>query len=318
MISFDATCTPKINVMSNTTVKSQSETPTLSGKQKVFAWSILILLAIVWGSSFILMKKGLLVYPPMQVAALRVGFAFVFLVVLAAARFKKVPKDKWKALFISGIAGVFIPAFLFPLAQTKVDSAITGVLNALTPMSALILGVIIFRQKTAIAKVIGILVGFVGITVLIFTGADGGVNFNAYALFAIGATVCYGFNLNYIKNYLNDMRSLDVSVFSISLVGPIAVVYLFTTDFVTIYTQKEGSLLALAYIAILGIVGTALALILFNKLLQMTTPIFASSVTYLIPLVAIIWGVLDNEQLLPSHYIGMTITILGVWLVNRK
>ncbi|EAY27659.1 DMT family transporter [Microscilla marina] len=304
--------------MSNTTLKPKDEAPLLLGRQKMLAWAILILLAIVWGSSFILMKKGLLVYPPLQVAALRVGFAFIFLVGLAVVRFRKVPKNKWKALFVSGLVGVFIPAFLFPLAQTHVDSAITGVLNALTPMSALVLGVVIFRQKTVRTKVIGILIGFVGIICLIFTNANGGVSFNAYALFAIAATVCYGFNLNYIKHYLHDMKSLDISVFSISLVGPFALVYLFASDFTTIYTHKEGSVLALVYIAILGIAGTAIALVLFNRLLQMTNPIFASSVTYLIPLVAIILGVLDKEEILPSHYIGMTITILGVWLVNRK
>ncbi|WP_299454733.1 DMT family transporter [uncultured Microscilla sp.] len=304
--------------MSNTTLKPKDEAPLLLGRQKMLAWSILILLAIVWGSSFILMKKGLLVYPPLQVAALRVGFAFIFLVGLAVVRFRKVPKNKWKALFVSGLVGVFIPAFLFPLAQTHVDSAITGVLNALTPMSALVLGVVIFRQKTVRTKVVGILIGFVGIICLIFTNANGGASFNAYALFAIAATVCYGFNLNYIKHYLHDMKSLDISVFSISLVGPFALVYLFASDFATIYAHKEGSVLALVYIAILGIAGTAIALVLFNRLLQMTNPIFASSVTYLIPLVAIILGVLDKEEILPSHYIGMTITILGVWLVNRK
>ncbi|OJJ18903.1 permease [marine bacterium AO1-C] len=290
----------------------------LTKRQRALAWVILIALAFVWGSSFILIKKGLVVYQPVQVGALRVISAFVFLVGLVLVRIRKVPRAKWGTLFVSGVAGVLIPAFLFPLAQTRVDSAITGVLNALTPLSALIIGVAVFRQKTTWGKVIGIVVGFIGISILIFTGADGQVNFNAYALFAVGATVCYGFNVNYIKRYLNDLKSIDVSTFSVAFMGPFALVYLFTTDFTTVYAEKEGSGMALIYVAILGIAGTALALIFFNKLLQMTNPIFASSVTYLIPIVAIIWGVLDGEQLVTSHYIGMAVTILGVWLVNRK
>ena len=304
--------------MPDTIEKPVDNALNLTKRQKILAWVILIALAIVWGSSFILIKKGLVVYKPLQVGALRVISAFVFLVGLVLIRIKKVPRAKWGTLFISGVAGVLVPAFLFPLAQTRVDSAITGVLNALTPLSALIMGVLIFRQKTTLSKVIGILVGFVGISILIFTGADGQLNFNAYALFAVGATVCYGFNVNYIKHYLNDLKSIDVSTFSVAFMGPFALMYLFTTDFATVYTEKEGSTMALIYVGILGIAGTALALIFFNKLLQMTNPIFASSVTYLIPIVAIIWGVLDGEKLVAGHYVGMAITIFGVWLVNRK
>lgn len=304
--------------MPDTIEKPVDNALNLTKRQKILAWVILIALAIVWGSSFILIKKGLVVYNPLQVGALRVISAFVFLVGLVLIRIKKVPRAKWGTLFISGVAGVLVPAFLFPLAQTRVDSAITGVLNALTPLSALIMGVLIFRQKTTLSKVVGILVGFVGISILIFTGADGQLNFNAYALFAVGATVCYGFNVNYIKHYLNDLKSIDVSTFSVAFMGPFALMYLFTTDFATVYTEKEGSTMALIYVGILGIAGTALALIFFNKLLQMTNPIFASSVTYLIPIVAIIWGVLDGEKLVTGHYVGMAITIFGVWLVNRR
>jgi len=312
--------------MPDTVVKPAGDISTLTKRQKVLAWVILIALALVWGSSFFLIKKGLAVYSPVQVGALRVISAFVFLVGLVLVRLKKVPRAKWGTLFISGLAGVLIPAFLFPLAQTRVDSAITGVLNALTPLSAMIMGVAIFKQKTTWGKVFGMLVGFVGVAILIFTGADGQLNFNAYALFAVGATVCYGFNVNYIKHYLNDLKSIDVSTFSVAFMGPFALIYLFTTDFDAnlardyslTFVEKKNDVLALVYIAILGIAGTALALIFFNKLLQMTNPIFASSVTYLIPVVAITLGVLDGEQLVTGHYIGMIITIFGVWLVNRR
>jgi len=312
--------------MPDTVVKPAGDISTLSKRQRALAWVILIALALVWGSSFFLIKKGLAVYPPVQVGALRVISAFFFLVGLVLVRLKKVPRAKWGTLFISGVAGVLIPAFLFPLAQTRVDSAITGVLNALTPLSAMIMGVAIFRQKTTWGKVFGMLVGFVGVAILIFTGADGQLNFNAYALFAVGATVCYGFNVNYIKHYLNDLKSIDVSTFSVAFMGPFALIYLFTTDFDAhlahdyslTFVEKKSDVLALVYIAILGIAGTALALIFFNKLLQMTNPIFASSVTYLIPVVAITLGVLDGEQLVTGHYIGMVITIVGVWLVNRR
>lgn len=305
------TATAKVNTGTN-------DDFSLTKKQKTLAWGILLTLSLIWGSSFILIKKGLAVYSPAQVGALRVISGFVFLLGLVIYRFRKIPRAKWGTLFISGMAGIFVPAFLFPLAQTHVDSAITGVLNALTPMSALIIGTLAFHQKTSLGKVIGVVVGFIGITILIFTGSDGNFSFNAYALYVVAATVCYGFNLNYIKRYLSDLKSIDASIFAIAFVGPLAIVYLFSTDFTTVYSQKEGSLFALAMIGILGVFGTALSLILFNKLLQMTNPIFTSSVTYLIPIIAIIWGVADGEKLLPSHYIGILITIAGVWLVNRK
>lgn len=282
------------------------------------AWLLLLTLAIIWGSSFILIKKGLDVFSPGQVGSLRLVFAFLFLIAFAVPNIRSVPKEKWKYIILVGVISIMIPAFLFAIAQTKLTSSITGILNALTPLFTLIIGVVIFKFKMKFLQLIGLLLGFVGSISLSFIDSEGGFGqMNYFVLFIVVATICYGAGSNIVKARLSDVNSTVLASLSLLVIGPFTVVYLFSTDFIGRVISIEGSWEALGYIAILGIIGTGLALALINRLIQITTPVFASSVTYLIPIVAVMWGLLDNEKLYLMHYAGMVLIIAGVYIVNK-
>lgn len=286
----------------------------------VAAWSILIVLALIWGTSFILIKRGLEVYAPGEVGALRILAACLFLVPISIPRIRKLSARQLKLLLLIGMVGTFIPAFLFALGQTRLDSGITGVLNGLTPIFTLAIGAVFFSQKFTTAYYLGIALAFIGTVVLLTAGSGGEVSeFNFYALFIVLATACYGTNLNVIKYYLADLTPLVITSVSILLVGPMAGLYLaFDADFANKVASGPEAVRALGYVALLGVMSTSLALILFNKLVQMTTPIFSSTVTYLIPIVALTWGLLDGEQLILGQIIGIVAILLGVFINNRK
>jgi drug/metabolite transporter (DMT)-like permease len=283
------------------------------------SWLILILLALTWGSSFILIKKGLLVFDAGEVGAIRIVAAGLVLLPIAISRLSRVSANFYRLLFISGLLGNFIPAFLFAFAQTRLESGITGILNALTPLFALLVGIFLFDLKYKWKDGIGLLFGFGGCIILILTGERGNLgSANYYAILVVLATVCYGTNINLIKKFFVDLRSLEITAMSLVFVAPIALVYLiFFTEFSFKIQNSEGAYLAFSYILILGVMGTAVALIFFNMLVKLTTPVFASTVTYLIPVVAVIWGILDGESLFPGHYLGMALIIGGVYLANR-
>ncbi|MBK6265783.1 DMT family transporter [Marivirga sp. S37H4] len=283
-------------------------------------WGLLITLALIWGSSFILIKKGLQVFSAGEVGAIRIVSAAVVLLPLALPKLKTLNKRQWKWLFISGMLGSFGPAFLFAFAQTRLESGVTGVLNALTPIFALLVGVMFFSGKLTKRDGIGITLGFTGTILLIVAGSGGDLgNFNYYAIFVILATLCYGFNLNIVKFQFSILTPKIITSISIFLISPIAVYYLFgMSDFVLKMQTEPGAGLGLFYISILGVVGTAIALIMFNRLVQLTSPVFTSFVTYLIPIVAVVWGLLDGEVLFTGHYIGIVFIIIGVAFANRR
>lgn len=287
---------------------------------KVLAWTILIILALVWGTSFILIKKGLVVYSAGEVGALRILSACIFLLPLSLPKLRKLSARHLKLLFGMGLLGSFIPAFLFAIGQTRLDSGITGVLNGLVPIFVLLVGALFFKQKFEKAKYLGIFLAFVGTAILLTAGSGGGLSgFNYYAIFIVIATMCYGINLNFIKQYLADLNAVVITSVSLLLVGPLAAVYLFVgTDFTEKLAVAPGALEALGYISLLGVMSTSIALILFNRLVQITTPIFTSMVTYLIPIVAIAWGIFDGETLVTGQLIGMGAILVGVFITNRK
>lgn len=289
--------------------------------QKVLAWTILIILALVWGTSFILIKRGLEVYSAGEVGALRILAACIFLLPLSLPKLSKLSPRNLKMLLGIGMLGSFIPAFLFAVGQTQLDSGVTGVMNGLTPIFVLIMGATIFKQKFERAKYIGVALAFIGTAILLTAGSsEGGFSgFNYYAIFIVIATMCYGVNLNIIKYYFSDLSAVVITSVSILLVGPFAAVYLLVgTDFTNKVTSTPGALEALGYISLLGVMSTGIALILFNRLVQITTPIFTSMVTYLIPIVALTWGILDGETLATGQIGGIAAILLGVFITNRK
>lgn len=288
--------------------------------QKVLAWSLLLALSLIWGSSFILIKYGLDVYSAGEVGALRILVACIFLLPLSLPKLGKLSAYHKKLLFGIGLLGSFIPAFLFAIGQTQLDSGITGALNGLTPIFVLIMGVVFYKQKATSAKLIGLAMAFIGTAILLLAGSGGDVsNLNYYALFIVMATMCYGANLNVIKYHLADLNPVVITSVSILFVGPLAAIYLFGfTDFTTTLTTHKDGMEALGYISLLGVMGTAIALILFNKLVQLTTPIFTSTVTYFIPIVAIVWGLVDGETLVLGQILGVLAIFAGVFITNRK
>jgi drug/metabolite transporter (DMT)-like permease len=277
-------------------------------------------MALIWGSSFILIKRGLLVFSPGELGALRITMAFLSLMPVALKHLRTIDRSKLPVLFVLGFAGSLLPSFLFAIAETQLDSSLTGVLNALTPIFVILISLIFFHQKIKFLNALGILVGFSG-TIFMLLGGSGFdlSNFNYYAFYVVAATVFYGINVNLIKEYLPDLKALQITAVSLFLTSPFCVGYLFFfTDFIDKIGVADGFWLAFFYVSLLGVFGTAIALVLFNKLIQISTMIFASSVTYLIPIVAIGWGLVDNEVLNVYQYIGISIVLGGVYLANKK
>lgn len=287
-------------------------------KSPLLAWVLLIVLAFIWGSSFILIKKGLIGLAPQEVGSLRIVAASLFLLPFALKRLKTVERSKLPFYTSVGLLGSLVPSFLFAIAQTRLPSAITGVLNGLVPIFTILIAVFILKQKQAKAVYGGVVIGFIGMAILITAGQGnsfGGIN--SYALLVVLATVCYASNLNLIKQKLNSVPAVTVTSISLLLVGPLAFVYLFGfTDFWYKLMNVEGTGIATFYISLLGIVGTAIALIIFNKILQMKDALFASSVTYIIPAFAVMWGVIDGEKIYLWHYLGMAAIGIGVYIAN--
>lgn len=281
-------------------------------------WAKLFLLALIWGSSFWLIKMGLLTFTPTEVAAVRLAAAAAFLAPFAIVRMHRVKRHQWPVILSVGLTGSLLPAFLFALAQTQIDSGVTGALNALTPLFTLIIGAIIFRQWVTGRTIFGLLIGFAGTLMLVLLNATGQLSLNGYALFIVLATICYGANLNLIKTYLPDQSPLTITGVSLLMVLPVALVYLIGPGEVTSKLTSTAAWGSLAAIIVLGVVGTALALILFNHLVQIATTVFASSVTYLIPIVAMTLGALSGERIGVYQLGGMGLILIGVWLANRK
>lgn len=282
-------------------------------------WLKLMLLALVWGSSFLLIKKGLLTYTPTEVAAIRLAAAAAVLAPFALMRLNRIQGRQWFVLLSVGMTGSLLPAFLYAFAQTRLDSGITGALTGLTPLFTLIVGAVLFSQWVSRRTIIGLAIGFAGTLVLVTVQGNGSFELNLYALFIVLATICYALNLNFIKHYLPNLSPITITGVSLLMVLPVALLYLLGPGDVGAKLASGGqawwSLLA---ILTLGMVGTAAALILFNHLVQIASAIFASSVTYLIPIVALVLGVLDGERISIYQVAGMALILFGVWTANRQ
>jgi len=281
---------------------------------------LLIALALIWGSSFILMKNALKVYSASQVATMRMFFSFLFLLPLTIRNFHKVPVKFLLLITLVGLLGNGLPAILFANAQTKLSSSTAGVLNSLTPLFTLIIGVAFFKQYFSSAKITGIVIGLIGAIVLIVFKANGSIETNyQYGSYIFLATLCYAWSVNLIKNYLHELPAIAISAMALLFIGPAYGYYLFAhTDFIYTTMHDAGAGQALGFILLLALFGTAIALVLFNKLVQITTPIYAASVTYLIPIVALLWGFIDGEPISYIQLIGLVGILLGVYLANKN
>ncbi len=287
-------------------------------ENKKLRWIYLIILSLIWGSSFILMKKALIGLTPIQVGALRILITAIFLLLIGFNRLLKIEKRHWKYLALNAMLGSFFPVFLFSFALQKIDSSIASILNALTPLNTLIFGAMVFGFSFKRRQFIGVLIGFVGTAILILEGAKIHQEQEyLYMGFVIIASVGYAFNVNLIKKYLHDIDALSITVGVFAfLIVPILMVLWLSGFFQTIEIN-EVTASSLVYVSILAVVGTGIATIMFNRLIQLSTPVFSSSVTYLIPVVAITWGILDGEKISFLQFFSGFVILAGVYLANK-
>jgi drug/metabolite transporter (DMT)-like permease len=281
-------------------------------------WAILVTLVLVWGSSFILMKRGLEHYTHQQLALLRISITFLFLLPFAIKSIYKVNAKKLGLMAIVGIIGNGIPAFLFAKAQTGIDSSLAGILNSVTPLFALIIGVVFFKSKAKWYNVLGVFLGLAGTVGLMSVSGGKSLEFNfGYGIYIVIATLLYAINLNVVKSFLKDTDAVTITSYAFLTIGIPALIYLLSmTDFVTVIRTRPDALEGLGYIAILGIFGSAIAVILYNKLIKTSGVLFAASVTYMMPIVAVFWGIADGENFELIYVLWITVILLGVFLVN--
>jgi len=281
-------------------------------------WYYLAILALIWGSSFILIKKGLIGLNPFQLGSLRIIFCALFLLTIGFRTLKNIPKARWKYIVLTSLFGTFLPVYLFSVAQTEIHSSVSAILNSLTPLNTLVIGAVVFGVSFERRQLIGILTGLFGCGLLIYNGAVSNPSQNYYyTLLVVLACICYATNVNLIKKYLHDISPLSISTgnFAVMII-PAFIVLSFSGFFdIAALPQTQHSMI---FIAILGIVGTGIANLIFFRLIQMASPIFASSVTYLIPVVAFGWGLADNESLSPVQALGALIILIGVYFSARK
>lgn len=243
------------------------------------------------------------------------GLAWIVTLPFLLPRFREIKKKEWLILLSVGLFGNGIPAFLFAYAQTRLDSSLAGMLNSLVPILTMVFGLLFFGLRTWFLQVLGLFVGFVGALLLIVM--PGGISgFQPEALLVVFASACYAFNLNVVRKFLPTMRSILITAGSFLWIGPLCLIYLFSTDFVTRF-EYEQAILSFGAIAVLAIVGTTLAVLMFNKLIQSGGALFASMVTYIVPVVAILWGMLDGERISSWSVIGVLIILAGVYLVQK-
>ncbi|MFK7807557.1 MAG: DMT family transporter [Saprospiraceae bacterium] len=284
----------------------------------LYSWFLLLLLSLTWGSSYILMKYGLLAYSPEQMASLRITISMLSFLPLFIIRFRKIDWSKWKYFLIIGLAGNFFPSFFFAFAETEISSSLAGVLSSLTPLFTLLLGLLIYGVQFSWFKAVAVVIGLCGAVVLVLFGS--GANFEGnrwYALLVVGATMMYAISSNTVKEHLSDVKPIDMSIASFIMVGIPAMLYLLTTDFLHRLTTHESGWSSLGYISILAIAGTVIASILFYKLVQLTNAVIASMVSYLVPVVALFWGFMDGETISIYHFLGMGLILVGVYISRR-
>lgn len=283
-------------------------------------WIYLFVLSIIWGSSYILIKKGLLGLTPIQLGSLRILFSAVFLFCIGFKFVFKLNRAQWKWVAVSAFCGVFAPAYLFAYAETEIDSSVASILNSLVPLFTILIGLIVFKIRFKGNQLLGVIIGLVGAVLLIFHGARLNPDQNYYyALFVVLASVLYATNANVVKSKLQDVSVMAMSVGNFVIMAIPALCILIYSGFFEASTFQNPKIVnSLIFVAILGIVGTGITIMVFNRLIQISTPVFSTSVTYIIPIVGILLGVLDGEHLGVFHFLATIIILLGVYVVNLR
>lgn len=281
-------------------------------------WILLALLSLIWGSSFILIKKSLEHFNPYEVGALRVLIAGLVLLPVAIKNIRKFPKKNLKWLILAAITGNFIPMFLFPIAETEVSSSIAGIINSMMPIFVIIVGVLLWKFQTTKRQIIGVLISFSGACILAFSGGEDGEFKLIPILLLLLATLLYAISTTTVKSKLSDISAkiLSAFVFSFVLIFPSLIALVFA-GFFNELKMDNNLLVGLGFVSLLSVFGTGLAMMLNYRLLSVSTPLFASTVTLLMPVVAIIWGILDGEKLTSMQVFGAVIILAGLIFLRQ-
>ena len=282
------------------------------------AWILLLLLSLVWGSSFILIKKALIVLHPVELACMRISISSLAFLPILLLNFKKVDLRKWPLFLVVGLAGSGIPAFLYAFAQQQVSSSMAGLLNSLTPIFTFILGILIFKDPFRFLKGVGVMVGFLGAALLVVMDKKAGFGGDlAAVLMIVFGTFCYGLSVNTVEHKLKGTGPLVISAASFFMIGPPAMIYLFSQGTIPSVLDRPEAWKSLGAIFILSLLGTVTASILFYGLVQRTSAVFGSTVAYLMPVMALVWGFVDGEAILYYHLIGLALILAGVYLIKK-
>ena len=288
--------------------------------QDIRKWGFLILLSLIWGSSFILIKKGLLGLTPLQLGSFRIVLSALFIFIFGYHSLKNLSKTQWKWLAISGFLGTFFPSFLFAYAETEVDSSIASILNSLVPLNTIIFGIILFKINSSRLQIFGVLLGFIGAVLLILEGSELNPNQNYwFAGLIVLATLMYAANVNIIKKHLQEVRPIAIATANFAVIFvPSILVLVYSGGCSSATIQNDNFFISMGCVVLLSLFGTAMAKVLFNNLIQISTPVFASSVTYLMPVVALFWGLLDGEVFDMFQGFAALLILCGIYLANKR
>lgn len=283
-------------------------------------WLYLFLLSLIWGSSYILIKRGLVGLSPIELGSARIVISTVFLLVLGFNSLSGLSRYHWKWLIITGFLGTFFPSFFFAFAQLHIDSSVAAILNSLTPIFTVLVGITLFATRMLARQYFGVVLGFVGSLGLVWGGAQ--INPNqpiGYVLLIISASMCYAINIHFLKHKLSAVSPMAMTLGNFIAILPPALIMLFFSDFFSFQKlQNPEVITSLGYVATLAFFGTAIAKVMFNRFVKMASTVFVSSVTYTLPIVALFWGTLDGEKISSYQLLSTVVILVGVFLAHKK
>jgi drug/metabolite transporter (DMT)-like permease len=282
-------------------------------------WLYLFLLSLIWGSSYILIKRGLVGLSPIELGSARIVISTLFLLILGFKSLKGLSRYQWKWLIITGFLGTFFPSFFFAFAQRYIDSSVAAILNSLTPIFTVIVGITLFATRMLARQFLGVLLGFIGSLGLVLGGAQ--INSDqpvGHVLLIISASMCYAINIHFLKHKLSEVSPMAMTLGNFIAILPPALILLFISDFFSLQNlQKSQVIKSLGFVATLAFFGTAIAKVMFNRFVKIASTVFVSSVTYTLPIVALFWGTLDGEQMSAFQLIGAVVILIGVSLAHK-
>lgn len=283
-------------------------------------WLYLFLLSLIWGSSYILIKRGLVGLSPIELGSARIVISTAFLLVLGFNSLSGLSRYHWKWLIITGLLGTFFPSFFFAFAQLHIDSSVAAILNSLTPIFTVLVGITLFATRMLARQYFGVVLGFVGSLGLVWGGAQ--INPNqpiGYILLIISASMCYAINIHFLKHKLSAVSPMAMTLGNFIAILPPALIMLFFSDFFSFQKlQNPEVITSLGYVATLAFFGTAIAKVMFNRFVKMASTVFVSSVTYTLPIVALFWGTLDGEKISSYQLLSTVVILAGVFLAHKK